>query len=526
MFANQALAHMFGFETPEALKAAGTDQSFWFSHPGWRSGLDYRSSAEVRGLVTSWTKPDGSTTSVHVNVRAVPDAQGAIQFIEGSVEDITELLEAQEELGRKARYLSATNRVIAAAGTSTDAPGLLAACLESTLHALGLRAGGAWVGKHEHFVALPEDSRLALDEPESEFGAAIALADVSAILPEMPGYAWAAALARGQIVSAMAFPIFGEGRRVGGMVLASEQPRAWLEEEVTLGVAIASEIAAGLHRIEMSERAHHQDRLASVGQLAAGIAHDFNNILSAIILHAELLTDETGLSASRRRPDPHDPGARPTRLQPGRPGAGLQPAVGARNAARRPAQVPQGAGEIARTHLPETIRPVVIAEEGEFLLRADPTRLQQVLLNLSTNARDAMPGGGSLTFSIQRSSFSPDDVRPISDLPPGSWLILRVSDTGTGIPEDLKSHIFEPFFTTKAPGKGTGLGLSQVYGIVKQHEGFIDVSSAPGSGTTFTLCLPALASSHQTVADPALSLPRAKGRPCSWWKTRRPHERQ
>lgn len=152
--------------------------------------------------------------------------------------------------------------------------------------------------------------------------------------------------------------------------------------------------------------------------------------------------------------------------------------------------------------LPESIRPVLLADEGEYPLQADLTRIQQVLLNLPTNARDAMPNGGSLTFSLQRITMAPEDHRPFPGMPDGNWLVLRVTDTGTGIPDEVTPHLFEPFFTTKAPGKGTGLGLSQVYGIVKQHEGYIDVSSAAGIGTTFTIFFPALAASMPEEVGP------------------------
>jgi CheY-like chemotaxis protein len=134
----------------------------------------------------------------------------------------------------------------------------------------------------------------------------------------------------------------------------------------------------------------------------------------------------------------------------------------------------------------------------EYIVNADPTRIQQAVMNLATNARDAMPEGGHLHFGLTRVALSEHDIPPLAEMKTarsavGEWVCLAVTDTGAGIPPDIQPHVFDPFFTTKEPGKGTGLGLAQVYGIVKQHEGYIDFETEAGHGTTFTLYLPALA---------------------------------
>ena len=123
-------------------------------------------------------------------------------------------------------------------------------------------------------------------------------------------------------------------------------------------------------------------------------------------------------------------------------------------------------------------------EHNHLVVDADPTRLRQVLMNLAINARDAMPTGGTLSFTLGKLDISPgqDKPAPLPDMQPGSWLYLVVADTGTGITAADLPHIFEPFFTTKGPGIGSGLGLAQVYGIVKQHGGEIAVASTPGQG--------------------------------------------
>jgi CheY-like chemotaxis protein len=123
-------------------------------------------------------------------------------------------------------------------------------------------------------------------------------------------------------------------------------------------------------------------------------------------------------------------------------------------------------------------------------VNADPTRIQQVIMNLAVNARDAMPGGGQLHITIDEFEVKPSTDPPLPDLTPGAWVRIRVQDTGTGIPPDVLPHIFEPFFTTKSVGKGSGLGLAQVYGIVRQHEGILDVRTKVDEGTTFIIYLP------------------------------------
>jgi two-component system cell cycle sensor histidine kinase/response regulator CckA len=146
-------------------------------------------------------------------------------------------------------------------------------------------------------------------------------------------------------------------------------------------------------------------------------------------------------------------------------------------------------GLMERT-LPENIRIEMKINGGQYIMEGDPARLQQVLMNLGLNARDAMPEGGDLIIGLGHLKIRPGQRPPSPGLTPGDWLRLTVSDNGAGIePQDLP-HVFEPFFTTKPPGQGTGLGLSQVYGIVRQHGGHTDVSSQPGQGTTVTIYLP------------------------------------
>ncbi|MCI0396557.1 MAG: PAS domain S-box protein [Chloroflexi bacterium] len=254
-----------------------------------------------------------------------------------------------------------------------------------------------------------------------------------------------------------------------------------------------------------------QERLAVVGQLAAGIAHDFNNIMAIIVLYATMLLKADHLSAKDQE--------RLTTIyqQAQRAGHLIQQILDFSRQSvieRAPFSLLPFLKELVKLlerTLPETINLELVYPAGEFIINGDPTRLQQTIMNLAVNARDAMPAGGRLRILLRALSVAPGKPPPLPDMFPGDWFELQVSDTGTGIPFQDLPHIFEPFFTTKPPGQGTGLGLAQVYGIVKQHDGFIDVASQPGQGTVFTIYLPALPAVAAQGPAPALEAQEGSG---------------
>src|SRR3990170_4904944 len=205
-----------------------------------------------------------------------------------------------------------------------------------------------------------------------------------------------------------------------------------------------------------------QERLATVGQLAAGIAHDFNNIRAAIVVYAELL-----------RRDPNLPAASRERLliiqqQVQRAASLIRQILDfSRRSVMEQSQLDllpfiKELDKLLARVLPETIRLDLAYQPDAYLVNADPIRLQQVFINLALNARDAMPSGGTLSFDLRRLQLSPGAPPPIPYLPPGDWVVIQVSDTGSGIASEIMPHIFEPFFTPKPVGQGTGLGLAQV----------------------------------------------------------------
>lgn len=241
---------------------------------------------------------------------------------------------------------------------------------------------------------------------------------------------------------------------------------------------------------EYQARIQIQERLATVGQLAAGIAHDFNNIMAAILVYTDLLIYEAALSPKSQEK------LSTIQQQVLRASSLIRQILDfSRKSVLEASQFDllpfmKELEKMFRRLLPETIHLEFTYDPGSYSIKADPTRLQQIFMNLATNARDAMPQGGTLKIALTKLQLASFATPPIPQMPPGNYIRISISDTGIGIPPENRKHIFEPFFTTKPPGKGTGLGLAQVYGIVKQHEGFIDFTSKLGEGSTFVIYLP------------------------------------
>jgi two-component system, cell cycle sensor histidine kinase and response regulator CckA len=279
-----------------------------------------------------------------------------------------------------------------------------------------------------------------------------------------------------RVILNSAVPIMGAGGAIEGAIV--------LNQDVTDQRAAEE----ALRRSE--EQLRQAQKMEAVGQLAGGIAHDFNNLLTAILSYCELLLEEI------RQGDPIRGDIEQIR-QAGQRAAGLtrqllafsrrqvlQPKVFSLNA------VVETTEGMLRRLIGADIMLDIRGEPALWHVLADPGQIEQVLVNLVVNARDAMPRGGRILVATENRELKADSLIRGNGVRPGTYVALLVRDTGVGIDPAIHARIFEPFFTTKDPGKGTGLGLSTVYGIVQQSGGHITVESAPGEGATFTVLLP------------------------------------
>jgi PAS domain S-box-containing protein len=258
--------------------------------------------------------------------------------------------------------------------------------------------------------------------------------------------------------------------------------------------AIMADITESKHAAEALRRSEEHlrqsQKMEAIGKLAGGVAHDFNNLLSVITGYSELLMSRLGKNSPglREIEEINKAGERAASLTHQLLAFSRRQVLNPKTL--RMNEVVLSLGKMLRRLIGENIELVTDVDAELWAVRADPIQIDQIILNLAVNARDAMPGGGKLSISTSNVDIVFPLVEGPLKIPAGQYVGLEVTDTGCGMDGDTIARIFEPFFTTKKQGKGTGLGLATVYGIVKQSGGYIRVLSEPGSGTTFNVYLP------------------------------------
>jgi two-component system cell cycle sensor histidine kinase/response regulator CckA len=321
-------------------------------------------------------------------------------------------------------------------------------------------------------------------------------------------------LSRNGTKALVVVPLPQPERQMGLLSLGSNQPRMWNDHEIAIVTDMAEYLAIALReanhqhdRLKIEQQLRDSQKMEAVGRLVGGIAHDFNNLLTGMMIYSGLL--EVALGKDNR----------------------LQRHVREiRSAGERGAEL---VGQLLATTSQQVLEPKVVSindvlMESEDMLRrliredialalhcagdlkpsrVDPGQLQQVILNLAINARDAMPDGGQLWIETSNVVVDQSSLPAPMGLAAGQYALLSVSDNGHGIDDDTQAHIFEPFFTTKATGKGTGLGLAMVHGIVKQHGGHIAVESQLGQGSTFKVFLPCVDTDSPTERTSTIPKP-------------------
>ncbi len=287
----------------------------------------------------------------------------------------------------------------------------------------------------------------------------------------------------------------------------SEQDHAIAGLAVSFLEAALRSQAARVELRESQAQLHQSERMKSIGQLAGGVAHDFNNMLMVISAAAEVMSDTL--------PSEHPCAAHLNLIiNTSHRAAELTQKLLAFSRKGRLAMQPVDVHEVlgaVRELLVHAIDRRITLQlslaAGSCIVQADSTQLQNALLNICLNARDAMPGGGLLKISTRRVELDREAANAFPEVQPGSYVRLEVQDTGTGMDDQTLKHAFDPFFTTKDPGRGTGLGLSVVFGAIREHGGAVVLESRPGHGTCCTLLLPLI----DTAASEAGTLTPSTG---------------
>ncbi|MFT7774664.1 PAS domain S-box protein [Roseateles sp.] len=355
------------------------------------------------------------------------------------------------------------------------------------------------VSRFGDVASLPLDTRLPTD-PRTSAGHVLAHGQplVVADLAREDRFEVPQADLDAGMVSLLAVPLSDRGRVTGVLCVRSCAAGHFGDDDIRFLQSMANLLATCLQRAQSEEALNHAQRLESVGQLTGGIAHDFNNLLTVIQGNLQVLEELPVLAD-------HEFGQQlvSAATRAARRGAELTGKLLAfsRRQVLQPAAVDVGAllhslADMLRRTLDQRIA-IGVELAGNpaapLAVLADPGQLESALLNIAINARDAMPDGGSLRFSAGPAGALPAQVRREVDDPSAQderFLRIAITDTGTGMPEEVRERAFEPFFTTKQVGRGTGLGLSTVYGFAKQSRGAVTIDSAPGAGTTISLYLP------------------------------------
>jgi PAS domain S-box-containing protein len=478
LMANPALLRMLGQSSFEELAARNLETAgFTSRHPRSEFTARMEQDGEVSGLETEWVRRDGSVIIVRESAKARRGDDGRIQYYEGIAEDITERRGIEEALRQsQERYRDLVENLDDVV-FSTDAEGRFT-YVSPAVRKFGYTPAEFLGRPFRDFVHADDLSAVAQSFARILAGAAEAI--------EFRVYDKQGSIRHIRSSSRI---VLENGRPVGlyGMLIDLTNQRR-VEEQLRLS-----------------------QRMESIGRLAGGVAHDFNNLLTVISNYAELASGKL---------HPGDPLGRYLEeiLKAGDRAANLtrQLLAFSRKQVLEPVVLNLNEAivnieKMLRRLIGEDIELVTALAGNLGNVKADPGQIEQVIMNLAINVRDAMPRGGRLTIETANVDLDDEYAGRHVAVTPGAYVVLSVSDDGCGMDDAVKARIFEPFFTTKETGKGTGLGLATVYGIVKQSGGNIWVYSEPGRGTTFKLYFPRELSAVEAYSWTVKKAVRARG---------------
>ncbi|MCW3054392.1 MAG: two-component sensory box histidine kinase/response regulator [Chthonomonadales bacterium] len=346
---------------------------------------------------------------------------------------------------------------------------------------------------------------VALSTDASDYDPSVCRMDGKPMLPE--DYPLSRVIRHGEVVSHEEILIERpDGNRL--VCLANAGP-IYNNEGVMIAAVLAL-LDIDEHK-KLQQQFHQSQKMEGIGRLAGGIAHDFNNLLTLIMGYAEIIEDDLPEDSPQR------PQVRTIADAAYRAGSMTRQLLSF--ARRQPTEATylspdstiQDTVRILRPLIGENIHLQTSLSAGTGCIRIDAHQLEQILVNLVLNARDAMPQGGMLTLSSTEETIAEKRIQAPFVIPAGDYIVISVADTGTGMEDSVRARIFDPFFTTKEVGKGTGLGLATVYGVLKQNDAYIEVTSEIGKGTTFTLYFPRTQEPIASLAVVETYIPSLRG---------------
>ena len=482
-YSNPAVTRILGYG-PDALVGR---LAFEIMHPDDRSDVEQQFAAlaaERRGwrnLVIRWRRNDGEYRFLESSAVPMLGPDGGLEGYRGVDRDITERVKADEALRRTEVRLSQAQAIahlgiweLGLADADVDRNPLWWS--DETYRIFGFRPGEVEVTNDLFFQAVhPED------------------------VPRVRA-AVAAALQSGT-----AYTVDHRIRRPDGSLRVVREQASIERDARGAPLRMTGTVLDVTEQRRLEDQLRQAQKMEAVGQLAGGVAHDFNNLLTTVLASHELL------AAQLPADGPHREDLEMIRQAAARAAELTRSLLAfSRQQALEPRAVSLEAllgnfVRLARRVVPEDVEVSVQVDTPSSVIRADPVAVEQMLMNLVTNARDAMAGGGTLRLTVGRGRLDEEHFKTHGWGEPGEYVTMSVSDSGAGMDRATLQHIFEPFFTTKPVGQGTGLGMSMVYGLVKQHGGFISVYSEPGRGTTVRVYFPSVeepAGEHRVAPSP------------------------